>query len=454
MLHLWRQFPRVHKISISALSLIILGGLLASTDNAEASRHTLDNTELSDLPHGERIQLEIPSEPDPISTATTTSPPLIQTETKQSTSIEAQRPALNTISVTVKKNDSLAKIFERNNLSARTLLKVSKSGEHAETIIQQLKPGDILDITFNAKKELHQLAYPISAIETIHLQANENGFDSHIETKKVDTSEAFSFANITSSFWNAGVDAGLTESQIMNLANIFGWDIDFALDLRKGDSFNVVFEKRYIDGEYIGPGDILAAEFINQKQVYSAVKYEDGNYYTLEGNSMRKAFLRAPVNFKYISSSFNPRRLHPVTGKVRPHKGIDYAAKTGTPVSASGSGKVIKSGYSNLNGNYVFIQHGENYTTKYLHLHRRYVKKGDKVKQGQKIGTVGSTGRVTGPHLHYEFLVDGIHRNPKTVKLPKATPIATHERDKFFAQAGKMRQLLQQNKKLLIAQTN
>ncbi|TMP19695.1 peptidoglycan DD-metalloendopeptidase family protein, partial [Pseudoalteromonas ruthenica] len=138
---------------------------------------------------------------------------------------------------------------------------------------------------------------------------------------------------------------------------------------------------------------------------------------------MKKAFLRAPVNFKYISSSFNPRRLHPVTGQVKAHRGIDYAARTGTPVVSSGNGKVIKAGYSKYNGNYVFISHGTQYVTKYLHLNKRLVRTGQKVKQGEKIGTVGSTGRVTGAHLHYEFLVNGVHRNPKTVKLPKSEPL-------------------------------
>ena len=166
---------------------------------------------------------------------------------------------------------------------------------------------------------------------------------------------------------------------------------------------------------------------------------------------MKKAFLRAPVNFKYISSSFNPRRLHPVTKTVKPHNGIDYAARTGTPVVSSGNGKVIKAGYSKYNGNYVFISHGTQYVTKYLHLDKKMVRTGQKVKQGQKIGTVGATGRVTGPHLHYEFLVNGVHRNPKTVKLPKSEPLPRDELAKFKPIADNFLAQLQRNRELQLA---
>ena len=168
---------------------------------------------------------------------------------------------------------------------------------------------------------------------------------------------------------------------------------------------------------------------------------------------MRKAFLRAPVNFKYISSNFNPRRLHPVTGQVRAHRGIDYAAPVGTPILASGDGKVTQSGYNSLNGNFVFIKHGGNYETKYLHLQKRLVKTGDRVRQGKTIGTLGSTGRVTGPHLHYEFLVNGVHRNPRTVQLPQSDSISRSERHAFLQQAERMANQLDSTQQILLAMT-
>ncbi|MGL6051685.1 MAG: peptidoglycan DD-metalloendopeptidase family protein, partial [Aeromonas salmonicida] len=234
-----------------------------------------------------------------------------------------------------------------------------------------------------------------------------------------------------SSFWGAAVEAGMTEDQIMDLAAIFGWDIDFAQDLQPGDSFRVVYQEKFQDDERVASGDILAAEFINQGAIYRAVLNDDGNYYTPEGKAMRKSFLRAPVNFKYISSNFNPRRLHPVTGKVRPHNGIDYVAPVGTPIMAAGGGSVVAAGYNQFNGNYVFIKHAGNYVTKYLHLSKRTVNKGQRVKQGQTIGTLGGTGRVTGPHLHYEFVVGGIHKNPRTLNLPQAETLTGRELANF-----------------------
>lgn len=367
------------------------------------------------------------------------------------TALQTDKLDYQTRVITVRKNDNLAKIFEREKLSAKSLLQVSKSGKSAKTLIKRLKPGDELELKIDNKQQLSALTYQVSANKQIQITKTAKGYQATTVEKSMQSGTDLAHAEISSNFWNAGITAGLSETQIMNLADIFGWDIDFALDIRKGDSFNVVFEQRYVDGEYIGPGNILAAEFINQGETFAAIRHTDGNYYTPEGRSMRKAFLRAPVNFKYISSSFNPRRLHPVTGKVRPHRGIDYAARTGTPVVAAGNGKVIKSGYNRLNGNYVFIQHGEKYVTKYLHLHKRYVKKYSKVKQGQKIGTVGATGRVTGAHLHYEFLVNGIHRNPRTVKLPKSMPIDRAQKAAFAAISTQMRELLDTNKRILLA---
>ena len=166
---------------------------------------------------------------------------------------------------------------------------------------------------------------------------------------------------------------------------------------------------------------------------------------------MRKSFLRAPVNFSHISSNFNPRRLHPVTGQVKPHRGIDYAARTGTPVVAAGSGVVVESGYNRFNGNYVVIRHDSTYLTKYLHLDKRMVKKGEKVKQEQQIGTVGATGRVTGPHLHYEFLVNGVHKDPKSVDLPQAAFLSRGELAKFRPRADKLMAQLSKVSEVMLA---
>jgi len=227
----------------------------------------------------------------------------------------------------------------------------------------------------------------------------------------------------------------LPDKLIMEMANIFGWDIDFVFDIRPGDSYSLLYEDRFIDGEKLGVGNIIAASFTNQKKTFDAVRYTNkkgqSDYYTPEGFSMRKTFLRTPLDIFRISSGFNLRRKHPIHKKIKAHRGVDYSAPRGTPVYAAGAGKVIESGFSKYNGNYVFIQHGQTYVTKYLHLNKRKVRRGQTVKQRQLIGTVGSTGYSTGNHLHYEFLVNGVHRNPRTVKLPQARPITENERVTF-----------------------
>ncbi len=222
----------------------------------------------------------------------------------------------------------------------------------------------------------------------------------------------------------------------------------------------MLYEERFLDGEKIGNGNILAAEFTNQKTTFSAVRYEDPNgnvhFYTPEGKSMRKAFLRAPLDFRRISSNFNPKRLHPITKTVKPHRGTDYAASRGTPVWAAGDGRVITSTYNRASGNYVVIQHGNNIQTKYLHLNKRSVNVGQRVRQRQTIGTVGSTGYSTAPHLHYEFLLNGVHRNPRTIlnKLPKAKSIPSSETERFHQQTKPLLASLEQyHQQVLLAST-
>ena len=354
-------------------------------------------------------------------------------------------------SVVVKKGDNLALIFKRNGLSPQQTYRVSNAGQLAKKLLK-IMPGEVLELQIDQQNQLISLQYPFSSTDTLVISKNDdNSFSSKIETLSVDTRLNYTQGDVTNSFWNAGVKAHLTDNQIMQVAGIFGWDIDFALGLRAGDSFYVMFEEHYIDGEFIENGDIVAAQFVNQGETYTAIRYEDGNFYTPEGRSMRKSFLRAPVNFRYISSSFKKKRFHPVQKRWKAHRGVDYAADRGTPVMAAGDGKVIKAAYDKYNGHHVFIQHGEKYVTKYLHFTKRKVKKGQTVKQGQMIGTVGSTGLASGPHLHYEFLVNGVHRNPRTVDLPKAQPIAKKEKSKFIDIAAVRLQQLNNNKRIMLA---
>ncbi|MEI6860492.1 MAG: peptidoglycan DD-metalloendopeptidase family protein [Shewanella sp.] len=354
----------------------------------------------------------------------------------------------------VASGDTLAALFNRAGLSSRDVYQITQLPEAKKNLLRII-PGEEIIIVKDENGRLLQLSYHINPVSTLvinrNLNKNDKIYTEHIEKKKVENRNEFTNATINNNFWNAGVSAGLTPNQIMQLATIFGWDIDFALDIRQGDHFALIFEKEYANGEFLRNGSILAAEFSNQGDRYTAVRYTDGNYYSEDGHSIRKAFLRSPVDFKYVSSSFNPRRLHPVTGQVRAHRGVDYVAAIGTPIKAAGKGRVIKSAYNQYNGNYVFIKHNDTYTTKYLHLKKRKVKQGATVKQGQIIGTLGSTGRVTGAHLHYEFIVNGRHRNPRTVKLPKSLPIASTEKSKFLALSKQIMAKLQQNKQIQLA---
>jgi len=361
-----------------------------------------------------------------------------------------EQTAVEWVEYEVRSGDSLAVIFNRLGFSAQQLYQITQI-EH-ESALRRIHPGNKIQFAKQGDNEILELHFALDEKDTIVIRRNDEGlYESTQESKIVESRIEFAQATITSNFWNAGVEAGLTQNQIMNLADLFGWDVDFALDIRTGDRFSVLFEQNYVDGHFIGNGRIVAAEFINQNETFRAVLHENGNYYTPEGKNMRKSFLRAPVHFTRVSSSFNPRRMHPVTGRVSPHNGIDYAAATGTPVMSAGDGRVLESGYNNLNGHYIFVQHGERYVTKYLHLSRRHVSRGERVRQGQVIGRVGATGRVTGAHLHYEFLVDGVHRNPRTVTLPQAESLPSDMLPAFTSHAQQQMASLENRKRVFLA---
>ncbi|MBB1443701.1 peptidoglycan DD-metalloendopeptidase family protein [Pseudoalteromonas sp. SIMBA_148] len=435
MVHVVHTLPKKHKLLILGLVSAIVGLAFLPSEKATASKDNSANA----LEIGKRYELQVKVD---------NNEKLTELNSEQAAE---KLPEYDFVDHKVKNGDNLAIIFKRAGFSAQTLHKLINT--NAETRkLTKIHPGEILSFATAEDGSLAQLRYVISKTDTLFVTLNEEGnYDTAIDSKEIETLTKTAGGEISNNFWTSAIAAGLSERQIMNFADIFGWDVDFANDIRKGDVFGLIYESHYVDGEFIGTGKIIAAEFVNQGQRFAAIRHTDGNFYTPEGRSMKKAFLRAPVSFKYISSSFNPKRLHPVTGQVRAHRGIDFAARTGTPVVASGNGKVIKAGYSKYNGNYVFISHGTQYVTKYLHLNKKLVKTGQKVKQGQQIGTVGSTGRVTGAHLHYEFLVNGVHRNPKTVKLPKSEPLPRSELAKFKPIADNFIAQLERNRELQLA---
>ena len=344
------------------------------------------------------------------------------------------------LSVTVEPGDTMAAIFSRAGLSAKTLHNILAIGDATETL-KRIHPGQELRFRTDRAGRLTELVYEPEPAESLHIQRQGDQFVAKEVHRPLELRLAHASATISDSLYLDGQRAGLSDRLILELAKIFGWDVDFALDIRAGDSFALLYEEQYLNGEKVEDGRIVAAEFVNQGQVFRAVAFteEDGHteYYTPEGMGMRKAFLRSPVDFRRISSGFRQERFHPVLGVKRPHRGVDYAAATGTPIWASGDGKVAFIGKKGGYGNAVILQHAQGYSTLYGHMSRfaKGLRQGNRVRQGQVLGYVGATGLATGPHLHYEFRVNGQHRNPLTVKLPKSLPISTRYRAKFLAQA-------------------
>jgi murein DD-endopeptidase MepM/ murein hydrolase activator NlpD len=329
----------------------------------------------------------------------------------------------------VKSGDNLARLFKRAEIKPQQLDELMKSGEDAKTLTK-IFPNDVIRVLTDDEGNLQALRYDIDRKSYLLVERKDGLLQPKVYQHEIETRQAYASGTIESSLFLAAEDAGISQNVIMELAGIFGWDIDFAMDIRKGDSFSVLYEEEFREGEKISDGDILAAEFINDGKTYRAVRYTNPQtnvteYFTPDGKSMRKAFLRTPVNFSRISSRFSINRYHPILHKVRSHKGVDYAAKRGTPIYAAGDGKVIFKGVKGGYGNTLILQHGSKYTTLYAHLksYNKKVKVGSKVSQGQTIAYVGSSGLATGPHLHYEFRVNGVHRNPLSVKLPESRPV-------------------------------
>jgi len=336
----------------------------------------------------------------------------------------------------IRSGDSLALIFPKLGLSANLLHRIVSSNKTAAQLAH-IKPGETLRAALDADNNLHELILEQNAVRSLKITPNGDTFSAKIIERQLEARTTHVTGWVTNSLFVSAQKAGLSDRLIMELANIFGWDIDFSLEIRAGDKFSVIYQEDFLDGKKYRDGAILAAEFINRGKTFRAIRYKDASgredYYSPDGKSVRKAFLRSPVDFRRISSRFQKSRWHPVLGKKRPHRGVDYAASTGTPIKASGDGKIIwrarKGGY----GRAVMIEHGGGIVTLYGHMSRYASKqrRGTRVKQGQTIGYVGKSGLASGPHLHYEFRINGSHRNPLTVKLPAASPIAKKYRADF-----------------------
>ena len=346
-------------------------------------------------------------------------------------------------STRIGKGDSLSTLFKKHRLGAAELLLLVKARPHGQRL-KRVLPGQKLDFYLDATRSLVGLEYHLDRTHFIRFSRTDKGFTSELVEVPLERRVTHATGQIRNSLFLAGQRAGLSDRLIMEMVEIFGWDIDFALDIRVGDEFLVVYEELFKDGEKLAEGNILAAEFINRGKQFRAVRYIDPQeraaYFSPDGLSMRKAFLRTPIKFGRVSSRFNLKRRHPILHKIRAHRGVDYAASRGTAIRASGDGKVIFVGRKGGFGRTVILRHGSTYTTLYAHMSRytKGMRPGRRVQQGQLIGYVGSSGLATGPHLHYEFRVRNVHRNPLTVKLPKAAPVPEQQKSDFLRKTHKL----------------
>ena len=331
------------------------------------------------------------------------------------------------VAVTIGRNDTLDQIFRGMQLELSDLAELRNLPDVRKSL-DMIRPGDVIQLT-HLDGEIRSLTRRIDETATLSVTRAEDGFSANIVENPLETGEQLLRGNVDSSLYVAVNTAGGTDRLAVELADVFKYDIDFVNQVRPGDSFVVAHEQQFQDGEFVRDGDVLAAEFTNSGKIYRAVRYVGPNgradYYTPDGRPVRKAFLRYPVDYARISSGFSLARRHPVLNRVRAHKGIDFAAATGTPIKAAGAGRIVSRGRNGGYGNVVVLSHSGGITTLYGHMSRfaKAQKVGDRVQQGQVIGYVGSTGLASGPHVHYEYRVNGVHKNPAKVTVPKADPI-------------------------------
>ena len=333
----------------------------------------------------------------------------------------------------VNRGESLSIIFEEKKVPLNTAYKIFDFDKN--NILSSIKPGDIMEFSYIGDN-LENIRIIKDETNSILINLSENVSIEKIK-KEIQSIRSFKQGEVTTSFYKDALKEGIPDSIIMDFAYIFGWDIDFVFDVRKGDKFSVVFEADYSEGEKISSGDIIFAEFINQNNRYIAQRFFDKDqgkqYFNEDGDNVKKAFLRAPLDFAYISSHFNPNRMHPILHKIKAHNGVDYAAKRNTPVKASGDGVISFVGFKGGYGRTIEIKHGGNIKTLYAHLEKynSISKVGNKVRQGEIIGYVGDSGRATGPHLHFEFWQGKTRTDPVKVKLPSAKPINETQLNEF-----------------------
>ena len=364
-------------------------------------------------------------------------------------------PEYDKLTLRVGRGDTREKLFRKNGLDVGHLMQIAQLDE-ADQQFRRIKPGDAFEVEHD-DGQVFSMYSKLDLTTALQINRVDDDFTAQLIERPVELRKRHAYGVIESSLFESAAQAGLSDKTIMNVAGIFAWDVDFILDIRSGDNYYVQFEEIWQDGEYVTDGEIIAAEFNNNGRQIQAVRFKDGedntDYFTPEGDSVRKAFIRAPVDFTRISSNFNPKRRHPILNTIRAHRGVDYAAPRGTPIKAAGDGKVIFRGTKSGYGRVVILQHGGNITTLYAHMSGfdAKAKLGTRVRQGQTVGYVGMTGLATANHLHYEYRLNGVHRNPRTVSLPDAEPIADKYREQFLTEAAPILEELERFKRTQVA---
>ena len=459
-------YPKSHILAASGVAALLSLALLVFPTREVEAKRTYINLELDNgSEYAEQQTQPSPDESGSLANSESPFPSTTASEDPAEAELTAA-PEEDQITadplhhlIQVENGDTLSTVFAKVGLGATSLHEALNSSKEAKQLTR-LKVGQVLEFNLNADGQLESLHSKLSDLESITLAKADKGFTFKREVIKPETLTSYTHGVIKSSLFLSAKRAGLSHGLTMDLANVFGYDIDFAMDIREGDEFELIYEKKVVNGKQVGTGNILSARFTNRGKTYTAVRYtnKQGNssYYSANGESMRKAFIRTPVDFARISSRFSNGRRHPILNKIRAHKGVDYAAPRGTPIKAAGDGRISLAGRHGGYGNAVIIQHGQRYRTLYAHMQgfAKGIRTGGNVKQGQIIGYIGTTGLSTGPHLHYEFQVNGVHVDPLSQKLPMADPIASSEKARFMQLSKPLMAQMDQERSTMLALNN
>ena len=359
---------------------------------------------------------------------------------------------------TIRRSDTVSSLTSRLGITDHEAQEFMRNSAETQSIARQLRPGKVVAATTGMNGELITLYFPLNGKDSaLVVERRDNGFVASEQILRLETQTTVKSGEISSSLFGATDTAGIPDAIATQLAEIFGSDVDFNRDLRKGDRFSLVYETFTHHGQAVRTGRILSAELINDQKVLSAYWFQTENgkgaYYSADGKSLRKAFLRSPLEFSRVTSGFASARLHPILQTWRAHKGIDYGAPTGTRVRAVSDGTVVSAGRQGGYGNLLVIRHQGAYSTAYGHLKgfAAGIRNGSRVSQGDTIGYVGQTGLATGPHLHYEFRVNDQQVNPLALALPITTPLESSQMNRFKAATRPLRAQLELAKQIKVA---